>query len=44
VNRMLEAGRSTIRREDVEAASGAVTSEDVDEGPAAPAPVGSVAD
>jgi histone H3/H4 len=44
VNRMLEAGRSTIRREDVEAASGAVTSEDVDGEPAAPEPVGSVAD
>jgi tetratricopeptide (TPR) repeat protein len=43
VNRMLEDGRSTIRRDDVEAARGAVTSEDVD-GEALPEPAGSVAD
>jgi tetratricopeptide (TPR) repeat protein len=43
VNRMLDAGRSTIREEDVEAARGAVTSEDEGE-PAVPAPAGSVAD
>jgi tetratricopeptide (TPR) repeat protein len=43
VNRMLEEGRSTIRREDVEAARGAVTSEDVN-GETLPDPAGSVAD
>jgi len=44
VNRMLDEGRSKIRREDVEAARGAVTSEDVDGEPALPEPAGSVAD
>jgi histone H3/H4 len=44
VNHMLEAGRSTIRREDVEVARAAVTSEDVDGEPAIPEPAGSVAD
>jgi tetratricopeptide (TPR) repeat protein len=43
VNRMLEEGRGTIRREDVEAARGAVTSEDVN-GEALPEPAGSVSD
>ena len=43
VNRMLEAGRSTIRREDVEAARDAVTSEDVEESTVTQ-PAGSVAD
>ncbi len=43
VNRMLEEGRGTIRREDVEAARGAVASEDGD-GEALPEPAGSVAD
>jgi histone H3/H4 len=43
VNRMLEEGRSTIRREDVEAARDAVTSEDVN-GETLPQPAGSVAD
>jgi tetratricopeptide (TPR) repeat protein len=44
VNRMLDAGRSTIRLEDVEAARGAVTTEDGDMEPAVPEPAGSVAD
>jgi tetratricopeptide (TPR) repeat protein len=44
VNRMLDAGRSTIRLEDVEAARGAVASEDADGEPAVPEPAGSVAD
>jgi tetratricopeptide (TPR) repeat protein len=43
VNRMLEEGRGTIRREDVEAAREAVTSEDVN-GETLPEPAGSVAD
>ena len=44
VNRMLDAGRGTIRLEDVEAARGAVTTEDGDIEPAVPEPAGSVAD
>jgi hypothetical protein len=44
VNRMLDAGRSTIRPEDVEAARGAVAGEDADGEPAVPEPAGSVAD
>jgi len=44
VNRMLDAGRGTIRQEDVEAARGAVTTEDGDIEPAVPEPAGSVAD
>jgi hypothetical protein len=44
VNRMLEEGRGTIRRDDVEAAREAVTSEDVDGEAAATEPAGSVAD
>jgi tetratricopeptide (TPR) repeat protein len=43
LNRMLEEGRGTIRRDDVEAARRAVTSEDVD-GEGLPEPAGSVAD
>ena len=44
VNHMLEEGRSTIRRDDVEAARGAVTSEDVDAEAALTEQAGSVAD
>jgi histone H3/H4 len=44
VNRMLEAGRSTITLEDVLAARGAVTSEDLHGAPEVPEPAGSVAD
>jgi hypothetical protein len=44
VNHMLESGRSTIRRDDVEAARQAVTSEDVDGEAAMPEPAGTVAD
>jgi histone H3/H4 len=44
VNHMLEEGRSTIRRDDVETARGAVTSEDVDGEAALTEPAGSVAD
>jgi tetratricopeptide (TPR) repeat protein len=44
VNRMLDAGRGTIRLEDVEAARGTLASEDADGEPAAPEPAGSVAD
>jgi hypothetical protein len=41
---MLEEGRGTIRRDDVEAAREAVTSEDVDGEAALTEPAGSVAD
>ncbi len=44
VNRMLEAGRSTIRREDVDAARGAISIEDVAGAPPVPEGAGSVAD
>jgi tetratricopeptide (TPR) repeat protein len=44
VNRMLDAGRSAIRLEDVEAARGAGAGEDADGEPAVPGPTGSVAD
>jgi hypothetical protein len=44
VNRMLEAGRSTIRREDVEAARDAISGEDGTGAAPVPAAAGSVAD